>query len=241
MKKKVITAIIMMGLFFGANAQVGINIPDGTVPKATLEIVGNSGVADGVLIPRITLTNLNNKSAYDGDRNGTLIFVTVAQSEVGTGKAVDIASTGFYYYDGPAGKWKSTSSASSGGSYGSFTPTLVTINLTTGQAIPPSGSGISFTLSNLWSVVAGISGANYFEFTAASNDATGYTIPFPEAALFKDRTIYIRNAGNGTYYFSDTSNMGITGLTNMSAIQLYSKPNSGDNCPCTWYSMGGRR
>jgi hypothetical protein len=103
MKKSVITTMMVVSLFSLASAQVGINIPDNTVPDATLQIDGRptvNSVVDGVLIPRLTVAQLAAKdAAYGQAQNGTLVFVTDVTGAPGTGKTVDITTKGVYYYD----------------------------------------------------------------------------------------------------------------------------------------------
>jgi hypothetical protein len=85
-------------------SQVGINT---TIPNATLEVAGNPdvNVADGVLIPRFTISELESKNlAYGTSQNGTLIFVT---SGIGTTpKTAEVTQKGLYYYDNISSKWK---------------------------------------------------------------------------------------------------------------------------------------
>ncbi|WP_060873507.1 hypothetical protein [Myroides odoratus] len=89
-------------------------------PKATLQIEasGQADQPDGVLIPRILLSDLQAKSddVYDFAQNATLIYVIDDVNGSGSGsgsgmrafssKTQNVIRTGFYYYDAKAYQWK---------------------------------------------------------------------------------------------------------------------------------------
>lgn len=84
-----------------AKAQyVGINTLE---PQTTLEVIGspeNSSIADGILLPKITLKQLNAKTSYSKKHAGTLIYITDITG--GSTKRANslITSVGQYYFDG---------------------------------------------------------------------------------------------------------------------------------------------
>lgn len=120
--KKIIFAFAVLATSF-ATAQVGVG---NTSPKATLDVTGvtTASVADGVLVPRFTVTELNSKAAaYGADQNSALVFVTNVAGAAG--KTSDISSVGFYYYNDTTSKWKAVGGASA--------PTFVVSSLQTGN------------------------------------------------------------------------------------------------------------
>ncbi|SHE80813.1 hypothetical protein [Dysgonomonas macrotermitis] len=115
MKKRGMILVMMIGIFGLANAQVGINTE---APAVTLDVVvnsstsGNATIAEGVLIPRISLSILKIKdNAYGNNQNGTLVYVNDITGTT-TAKTVNIKGEGFYYYDAKAGVWKTLETGS---------------------------------------------------------------------------------------------------------------------------------
>ncbi|RNA61425.1 hypothetical protein D1631_05500 [Chryseobacterium nematophagum] len=103
MKKKLF--LMAGGLMFSAvvHGQVGVNTQ---TPKSTLDVVGTLGAntADGVLVPRYTVTELAAKdAAYGSDQNGVLVFISSGTGV--SGKTSNITGSGFYYYDNSISKW----------------------------------------------------------------------------------------------------------------------------------------
>jgi len=115
--KKVLFPIILIGCTLITNAQVGVGTD---TPQATLQINGKltTDSKDGIIIPRITKTQLANKSTstYEVSRGttepnqfGTLVFITefasyVAGSQPSAIQVSDINSIGYYYFS-DSGKW----------------------------------------------------------------------------------------------------------------------------------------
>ncbi len=105
MKKILLTlAFIATGVI--ATAQVGVN---NVSPQASLDVSASpAGEPDGVLVPRVTVAQLNAKSTlYAGEQNGALVFVTAIAGA--TGKTSEVTATGFHYYSSaavsPVNKW----------------------------------------------------------------------------------------------------------------------------------------
>lgn len=80
--------------------------------NVTLEISGErseASKADGILIPRVTIGELNAKDGqYAEPQFGALVFVNYIGDGTATGKTVDITSYGVYYYDywnGKGARW----------------------------------------------------------------------------------------------------------------------------------------
>ena len=112
MKKNFYLAIALLGFSVSLNAQTakkGVGIKTDT-PQTTLDVraeATDTTMPDGVLVPRLTVTELNAKSAvYGADQNGALVFVT-SNTQGGAGTKVEnVKDPGFYYYDHATSKWK---------------------------------------------------------------------------------------------------------------------------------------
>ena len=139
MKKQIILLATLLMTGVALKAQVGIGTND---PKSTLEIVGETtaSVADGVLVPRFSATDLGGKdTAYGAPQNGALVFVTG-----GTGaspKTVDVTAQGFYYFDAAADKWVAVGG---GGGIGTEVDGIIgneVLNATTDRGLIRSGAG----------------------------------------------------------------------------------------------------
>ncbi|SDQ15005.1 hypothetical protein SAMN05421664_0749 [Chryseobacterium soldanellicola] len=99
MKNKITLTCFALSFASFANAQVGINTPN---PASTFDIVaksatGTSKAPEGLLVPRIDRLRAQ---SMDGIATSTLIFVNNATTGTQTGKAVNINSVGYYYFDG---------------------------------------------------------------------------------------------------------------------------------------------
>ncbi len=96
-------------------SQIGIGT---TSPKATIEIKGqpsSTSVADGVIAPRISRSQLIAKTAYATDQIGAIVYVTDL-SGTNNATTTNISEIGYYYYDGSV--WKSMNSGLSNFNYG---------------------------------------------------------------------------------------------------------------------------
>jgi hypothetical protein len=102
--KKILFSIALIASGLVASAQVGVGT---TNPQVSLQVDRSTVAtdADGVLVPRVTVAELNAKAtAYGANQNGTLVFVNnltgTAENETS-----NVRSIGFYYYDATADKW----------------------------------------------------------------------------------------------------------------------------------------
>lgn len=194
MKKFLLTATMLVGFVAIAQAQqgrVGINT---TTPAATLDVVGTPADAtkpDALLVPRLTRGQLQAKDAvYTTTQNGALAFVSSIADGTATGKAVNIAATGFYYYDAPNSVWVAV------GGGGASTQRYETIRGT--AVIVP---GASYTVGN----------NDYFIETTA---AAGVTITLPAATAANNGRVVVvsnQNTAASTVTVVDASSTPVAG------------------------------
>lgn len=92
--------------------KVGIGTETQT-PQTTFHVHGKPTItteADGVIAPRLTRENLNNKTAYGAAQEGAIIYIQ-ALGAGGTNTATaEIDTPGYYYYNGTV--WKKLSGSS---------------------------------------------------------------------------------------------------------------------------------
>ena len=97
--KKIFTLLFAV-IGFSASAQyVGVNT---TSPKATLDIVGAPATAaatDGILVPKLTKTQLGAKTGYNATHSGTVVFVTDATGAA-TAATANVSQVGHYVFNG---------------------------------------------------------------------------------------------------------------------------------------------
>lgn len=219
MKKILLTATLLVGLSAMSNAQdkgVGINT---TTPKASLDVATTSDntMPDAVLVPRFSLTQLQAKDgAYAADQNGALVFVNDITGTPG-GKTVNIAATGFYYYDSVAGQWKTL------GGGGSAVDTSLYLNdgqLGGNRIVTHNNNNLTFTTGTGRVIVNGTqqnTGAVYMKTrphvgdllasTWASDDysiilsGTNTNISLPDAAANSGRVISLTNQSGSNRTF----------------------------------------
>lgn len=101
--KKIFLTIAFIASGLVASAQVGVGTTD---PQVSLQ-VDRSDVAtdaDGVLVPRVTVAQLNDKAAaYVAAQNGALVFITDITGFAG--KTSNVTAAGFHYYNSTTEKW----------------------------------------------------------------------------------------------------------------------------------------
>ena len=100
--KKVFSSAVFIFLAIHLKAQIGIATDS---PRATLDVTGKptaATIADGIIAPRISLANLNAKSAYGANQIGAIIYINNITGTA-AGATANINAIGYYYFDG--GKW----------------------------------------------------------------------------------------------------------------------------------------
>ena len=158
-------------LFIGfTNAQnVGVNTND---PKATLDVVGNATditKADGLILPRLTLAQLNAKTSYSVAQTGALIYVTNVTGGSTVASTAQVTAIGRYYFDGT--NWRSDIPKS----------TIFTASLGTGAGATSNASisATSFNTVPLPQITKNIGGGTW----NATNNT--YTIPISGTYIIK--------------------------------------------------------
>lgn len=98
MKNSILLIIFVVSLT-KCYSQTGIGT---TNPKATLDIVGKPAVAteiDGMLLPRISRSDLINKTIYGASQAGVLIYVSDLSGTTNS-QTANVTDIGYYYFDG---------------------------------------------------------------------------------------------------------------------------------------------
>ena len=112
MKRLIFSALVLSGMTANAqvkNGMVGINTDE---PRATMHIEPGVSESKGLIIPRITAAQMKTMSnlAHFGADHHAIITYLKEQLPLAdrTGKLVDVAEPGYYYYDNTTGveKWK---------------------------------------------------------------------------------------------------------------------------------------
>ena len=110
MNKTLFIALLLSGIAANAqttNGMVGINTNQ---PKATLHIEAGASENKGLIIPRITPAEMKTMSSqphFGQDQNAIITYLKqdlpVADR---TGKLVNVAEAGYYFYNHTAAKWQ---------------------------------------------------------------------------------------------------------------------------------------
>ena len=110
MKRLIFSALVLSAVT--ANAQVkdgmvGINTDE---PRATMHIEPGVSESKGLIIPRITaaqMKTMTNLAHFGADHHAIITYLkeTLPATDR-TGKLVDVADPGYYYYDDNTQKWK---------------------------------------------------------------------------------------------------------------------------------------
>ena len=108
MNRIIFSALLLSGVAVNAQQQqVGINTAE---PKATLHVEAGASENKGVIIPRITAAEMKAMTAGLGADHHSMMTYLKEQMPTAdrTGKLVDVAEPGYYYYDNTTGvqKWK---------------------------------------------------------------------------------------------------------------------------------------
>ena len=112
MRRFIISALVLSAVTANAqvkNGMVGINTDE---PRATMHIEPGVSESKGLIIPRITaaqMKTMSNLTHFGADHHAIITYLkeTLPVADR-TGKLVDVADPGYYYYDNTTGvqKWK---------------------------------------------------------------------------------------------------------------------------------------
>ena len=112
MNRIIISALVLSGMTANAqvkNGMVGINTDE---PRATMHIEPGVSESKGLIIPRITAAQMKTMTSlahFGADHHAIITYLkeTLPAADR-TGKLVDVADPGYYYYDNTTGvqKWK---------------------------------------------------------------------------------------------------------------------------------------
>ena len=112
MRRFIISALVLSGMTANAqvkNGMIGINTDE---PRATLHIEPGVSESKGLIIPRITaaqMKTMTNLAHFGADHHAIITYLKEPLPLADrTGKLVDVADPGYYYYDNTTGvqKWK---------------------------------------------------------------------------------------------------------------------------------------
>lgn len=95
--KKIILMLFLASLNSFSQVGVGTTTPDSTLDVVAVSPTGATTAVDGILIPRVDRLRA---LSMTGIITATMIYVNSIATGSATGKAVNITSTGFYYFDG---------------------------------------------------------------------------------------------------------------------------------------------
>ena len=243
--KKIFLSIAFIATGLVASAQVGVGTVD---PKVSLQ-VDKSAVAteaDGVLVPRVTVAELNTKAgAYGEDQNGTLVFVTATAGAANETSAV--TATGFHYYDFASDKWIAMKGAAGANIYsdngtlaGVRTVTQANNNLTfsTGTARTIVDGTLQFggLYGNIRSLVLPVELSDWDpngvqDFTIMVTGSGTIKLPSPTGAN-SGRIISIRNNSTAARNYETNTPVNNSSITNSRGHLIQSNGTS-------WFVIGG--
>ena len=173
MKRLIFSALVLSAVTANAqvkNGMVGINTDE---PRATMHIEPGVSESKGLIIPRITaaqMKTMTNLAHFGADHHAIITYLKENLPLADrTGKLVDVADPGYYYYDNTTGvqKWKTF-----GGGEQDFkvipasTPGFYNY-LTKGGGVGNNGTSLGTGRGNI-----GIGGPSAFYF-ANNSDMTG--------------------------------------------------------------------
>ena len=106
MKRLIFSALVLSAVTANAQQQqVGINTAE---PKATLHVEAGASENKVVIIPRITAAEMKTMTAGLGADHHSMMTYLKEQMPVAdrTGKLVNVAEAGYYFYNHTAAKWQ---------------------------------------------------------------------------------------------------------------------------------------
>lgn len=140
-------------MVFVSNAQIGINTQS---PNATLDVVNSTSITqpDGIIAPRVSLTNLVDKTPiYGSDQTGAIVYVDDITGTTNVETSL-VTTVGYYFFDGM--NWQSFTPGGDGSKWSNDAANnLVTLtNTSTGVT---RGVANAFVIKDDGSVGIGVS------------------------------------------------------------------------------------
>ena len=206
MKISVITMAACL-LSISAFGQVGINTQ---TPAATLDVTArttgtSTTTAEGLIAPRLTITDLNAKaSAYGAAQAGSLIYVTDAANGIPAGQTANINAAGYYFFDGTG--WLKVTTGNGGGSGSSGSSNDIYTGdgaLTANRTVALSDKTLAFTANPT-------TGTSHFTVddntlsVDALNDKVGIGTSVPAEKLHVENGNMFMHHDSPTLYFQST-------------------------------------
>lgn len=203
MRKNYILRILFFFILFHIElnniySQVGIGT---TTPGSTLDIAatnptGTSTNVDGILIPRV---DRQRAQSMTGVATGTMIYVNSIATGSSTGTAINIASTGFYYYDGTVWIGMNNTTGQSSTSYFSTGSLSAVTSASSLTLIPGMTSGSLTIPSNSSVLVTADVGVS-----TNSSSSTGYSAT--DIVLLVDGSTLTNGGYRRIYTVNNTAN-----------------------------------
>ena len=99
-----LATLLLSAVLFSVPLKAQVTVGAQTPPHSTLEVVAlpdNAGTADGIMAPRLTLTQLNaRKPLYAAAQTGAMVYVTDATGTPVAGYSDEITCKGLAYWSG---------------------------------------------------------------------------------------------------------------------------------------------
>ena len=202
MRRFIFSVLVLSAVTANAQQQqVGINTAE---PKATLHVEAGASENKGVIIPRITAAEMKTMTAGLGaDHHSMMTYLKEQMPLVDrTGKLVDVADPGYYFYNHTAAKWQKFG--------GGAEQDLRYINgnhITQDAGIGNNGTSLGSAVGNIAIGPATFTGfTNPADLSGSSNIAMG-------------NNIYYNNGGTMQAYSNTGIGNGLFQMTNGGTMQ----------------------
>ena len=217
MKRLIFSALVMSAVTANAqvkNGMVGINTDE---PRVTMHIEPGVSESKGLIIPRITAAQMKTMTSlahFGADHHAIITYLkeTLPLADR-TGKLVDVATPGYYYYDNTTGvqKWKTFG----GGAEHDFKALPASLPgyynyLSKGSGIGGNGTDLGTGFNNIGIGTGSFNFANSSDMTGNQNIGMGIrAFQFPNGGtMWSDSNIGI---GTILYSFGNGGSMGGNG------------------------------
>ena len=215
---------LFLCIAFSGYSQIGVGT---TAPDSTLDIVaanptGTSTAVDGILIPRV---DRQRALSMTGIIASTMIYVNSVATGTATGKAINVTSTGFYFYDGTLwqkittgtnNNWTLTGNSGTTGANYVGTSDAVDFKLSTSGAERMRVTSAGPVIIN--NTAAPIAGDRFSVYNTASSDyaINGYS-------TLTGVGVYGQNTGTGygIYGLNNSTGIAVMGIATATGAGVY--------------------